>query len=126
MSPFQVPAIRFDARFGGASVISQVKTGGEDAFMTLVVSDGCSAAAVADGVSSWVEKGVNAGAYSSVLVHEARRALEAGSGASSQAVMDQAQRNAKVPALPSQIVYQVLCVKTQGCSPAHLFWGWTC
>ena len=51
-------------------------------------------------VSGWAEKGVNAGAYSRVLVHEAREALMAGSGASPQAVMDQSQKNAKVTDSP--------------------------
>jgi len=53
----------------------KVKTGGEDALMITDSRSGRQSAAVADGVSSWSKRGVDAGAYSSVLVTAAREFL---------------------------------------------------
>lgn len=68
--------------------------------MTYHGSDGWSLVGVADGVSGWSEKGVDAGAYSSVLVHGARQVAtqrrHAGEAFTAQDVMAEAQQMAKV------------------------------
>jgi len=92
----------------------KVKTGGEDAFMIANSRDkGKSrrySLAVADGVSSWSKAGVDAGAYSSVLVTTAREVLMSGDteyvteGSLSQKVIGKAQDSAKVPGSSTFVV----------------------
>ena len=76
----------------------KVQSGGEDACMVYVdeVSRVC-AMAVADGVSGWVDKGVDAAAYSKVLVTEAYDAYAGDAAMSPQAAMARAQAAAAVP-----------------------------
>lgn len=82
----------------------KVSTGGEDAFM-VVIDEAGGAAAVADGVTGWNEKGVDPGAYSRALVSAARTCLlESENAMDVKTLVGAAQESAKVPGSATFVV----------------------